>query len=241
MGEEVSNEPELSRATKAMYKAYCNHCGNDWENNSPNCPHCGTPNPEAESTDGGGRTRKRKSAPMNDNESTSTFSKAAAEAVKQGALMATAGEANNMIKAGVMKGLLAAGMTPEALEGAIFQKGMPLMSATLLLFLAERFPDMIPQSKHVARAAQLALTQASAESLEPLLKAAAPTLMALASSGKKIAELEGELYADEEEEEVDEVEDAEYEETIDVTPQEPEVTRSGPRGVPTSQAAPRRS
>ena len=173
------------------------------------------------------------------NDSTSTFTKSVAESVKQGALMATASEANNMIKAGVMKGLTAAGMTPEALEGAVFQKGMPLMSATLLLFLAERFPDMIPQSKHVARAAQLALTQASAESLEPLLKAAAPTLMALASSGKKIAELEGDVYDDEElEEEEGEVEDAEYEEQpIDVTPQEPEVTRSGPRGVPTSQAA----
>jgi len=221
-----------------MYKAYCNHCDNDWTNNSPNCPHCGTPNPSAERISGGGRTSKKKNRTMNDDSPTSAFSKSVAESVKQGALMATAKEANDLIKVGVTKGLIAAGVSEEALEGVIFQKGMPLMSATLILFLAERFPDAIPKSGHVARAAQLALTTATAESLEPILKAAAPTLMALASSGEKIAELEGDIYDDEDLE--DEVEDAEYEETdppIDVTPQEPDTERSRPRGVPTSQAA----
>ncbi len=105
--------------------------------------------------------------------------------------------------------------------------------------IGARALQVSPKSEYVARAAQLALTQASAETIEPLLKAAAPTLMALASSGEKIAELEGDIYEDEELEDEDEVEDAEYEEQepIDVTPAESEVGRSGPRGVPTSQAA----
>lgn len=233
-----------------MYEAYCNNCANDWKNTSPNCPHCGTPNPSAERIESsdGGRTRRKKSKTMNENESnTSAFTKAVTESVKQGALMATAKEANDLIKTGVTKGLVAAGVSEEALEGVIFQKGMPLMSATLILFLAERFPDAIPKSGHVARAAQLALTTATAESLEPLLKAAAPTLMALASSGEKIAELEGDVYDEEEledepEAETEEYEDAEFsEQTIDVTPHEPEVKRSGPRGVSPSQAARHRS
>lgn len=228
-----------------MFEAYCNNCGQNWENSSPNCPHCGTPNHSAERVSAEEPTRRtRKKVTMPEKGTTSAFTKSLAESVKQGALMATANEANTLIKSGVVKGLAAAGVPEEALEGAIFQKGLPLMSATVILFLAERFPDMIPKSDSVARAAQLALTQASADTIEPLLQAAAPTLMALASAGDKAKELEGDVYTDEEvEPEVHAASGEEYEEgefserPIDVTPQGSDNRREGPRSAPAARPA----
>jgi len=182
----------------------------------------------------------------------SMFTKHVAESMKQGALMAAASESNELIKAGVSKALIAAGLPEEALEGALFQKGMPLMSATLILFLAERFPHLIPKSDMVVKAATLALTSATADTLDPILKAVTPTFLALASAGERVAEIEGEVYDEDEveeetEEEVEEYSDEPFQEAefsereIEVTPIDADAKRSGPRGVPTSQAARGRS
>ena len=205
-----------------MFRAYCNQCDETWENSSPNCPDCGTPNPSAERI-GGNPKKARKT--MNDNPE-SNFMASAAKAMKQGAALAAANEANNVIKHGAAKALLAAGISQEALDGAAFQKGLPALTALAILFAAEKFPHLIPKSDMVIKAAGLALTSASAEALEPLLAQALPLMAALASAGEKMAELEGDVYEEEEEAEAEEGEDyvdAEYsrqEPEIDVTPKE---------------------
>lgn len=207
----------------SMFQAYCSQCDSNWENSSPNCPDCGTPNPGAERV-GGRKTRTKKS--MNE-ETESNFMSSAAKAMKQGAALAAANEANNVIKTGAAKALMAAGVSQEALESPAFQKGMPALVALATLFAAERFPHLVPKSDMVIKAAGLALTSASAEALEPMLAHALPMLTALASAGEKMGELEGDVYEEEEEEEGEEegedYVDAEFEvqeEPIDVTPQE---------------------
>jgi hypothetical protein len=236
------------------YQSFCHGCDEHWTNTSPNCPNCGSPDPQAQriqvKANGKKRRKAKKENTMNEETDsvTATFTKAAADAMKQGGMLALAQESNELIKSGVAKGLIAAGMSPEALESAIFQKGLPVMSSAFLLFLAERFPDQIPQSEHVAKAASLALSSATAESIRPVIAAAAPTLMALASRGQQIAELEGDVYDEEEEEEEEAAEgfdpeaeynDAEFSEReIEVTPHEPNSRPSGPpRGVPVDRAA----
>jgi len=221
-----------------MYKSYCAHCDNNWENSSPNCPHCGTPNPSAERI-GGAKNKKKQTM----NETESTFAKAAADAMKQGALQAAAKESNELLKAGVAKALVAAGVDPDSLDNPVFNKGVPLASACVLLFLAERFPDAIPKAEYVAKAAKMALTQATTDTIEPMIAAAAPTLLQLASAGEKAKELEGDLYDDEDDDDGDydpegEYHDAEYSEReeVDVTPVDDEVKRPGPRGVKPNQA-----
>ena len=238
----------------SIYTSHCQACQETWQNTAPNCPYCGLEDMTAievgaETPKNSKRATKKKAAkPMNEQDTiSSTFAKAAADAVKQGGMLAAANESNEIIKALVSKGLIAAGASPEALEGAIFQKGLPVMSSAFLLFLCERFPDLIPKSEFVAKAASLALTSASAETFQPMLRAVTPALLAIASKGEKIAELQGDVYEEEDEfeEEVeaeteDEYQDAEYSEReVEVTPRTP--PRSTPTGVDPAQVGPRRS
>lgn len=201
-----------------MFQAYCSQCDDSWENDSPNCPDCGTDNPSAERIGGQPKTRLKK--PMKPG-TESTFMSSATKAMKQGAALAAANEANNVIKTGAAKALLAAGLSQEAIDSPAFQKGMPALVALVTLFVAEKYPGVIPKSDMVVKAAGLALTSASAEALEPLLGHAMPMLTALASAGEKLGELEGDVYEEEEVDEGEDYVDADFETQepeIEVTP-----------------------
>jgi hypothetical protein len=128
-----------------------------------------------------------------------SFRDAALDGMKLGAAMAAASEANNLIKAGMTAAALQAGVPLKAIESGAFQKGVPVLAALSLLYAAERFPDLIPQSEFVAKAAKLALAEASADSIRPMIGALTPTLMALAASGERAALAESGNTEDEDE------------------------------------------
>ena len=163
-----------------MYSSFCNNCNRNWSNLTSNCPYCGAPDHNA---------IHDQDKDTNMNEKTD-FSSIVAESMKVGAALAVASEANNLITAGTKMALVAAGVPPKALESALFEKGTPIVGALLVLYAAERFPDMVPQSEFVTKAAQLALTEATKDTLAPMLQQASPMLMALAASGQKMAKLE---------------------------------------------------
>jgi hypothetical protein len=154
-----------------------------------------------------------------------SFTKTALDAAKLGASLAVANEANVLIKEGARKALVAAGVDQKALENPVFEKGVPMLSALTILFVADRFPDLIPKSDLVVKAASLALSQATAESIQPMLALAAPTLAALAGQGAKLAQLEGDTV-DPKEAQDQGYDDAEFFEVkddddgIEVTPSE---------------------
>lgn len=137
------------------------------------------------------------------NEEKSNFGTAVAEAAKMGAKMAIAAEATHVITEVSKAALVKAGVPALMLEeSALVNKGVPLVSSILILWLSENYPDMVPKSAMVSEAAKLALSQATQETLKPLLKQAAPALMALATSGEKLAKLhEGDRKEDDDEEE----------------------------------------
>lgn len=129
-----------------------------------------------------------------DTETTEEFSfrDSAMEGMKLGAAMAAASEANNLIKAGATMAALQAGVPPKALESAAFQRGIPLLGSLGLLYLAQNFPDLMPKSEFIEKAAKLALAEATKESIAPLIQGLTPTLMALAASGERAALQESE-------------------------------------------------
>lgn len=165
-----------------MYASYCHHCDKHWNNVTQNCPQCGAPDPNAQYTG-----EENHEDPM---QKESQFSSHVADAMKVGAALAIAGEANSLITNGAKLALISAGVPPKALESALFEKGTPLVSALLVLYAAERFPDLVPKAEFVTKAAQLALQEATKDSLAPMLQHASPMLMALAASGEKMAKLE---------------------------------------------------
>lgn len=169
-----------------MFTSYCGHCGSNWTNETPNCPNCGAPDHSAKKIGPHGNENSMNDDDI-DNDSEISFRDSALEGMKMGAAMAAASEANNLIKAGVTAAALQAGVPLKALESAAFQKGTPVVAAMTLLYLAQRFPDLIPRSEFVERAAQMALAEATKESIAPMISALTPTLMALAASGEKVA------------------------------------------------------
>jgi len=178
------------------FTSYCGHCGSTWTNTTPNCPHCGAPDHSAKKTGGNETTMNN-----DDNDDTEfSFREAAMDGMKLGAAMAAASEANNLIKAGMTMAALQAGLPIRALESAVFQKGMPVLASLTMLYIAETYPDLIPKSEFVAKAAKMALAEASAESIRPMIGALTPTLMALAASGERAAIAESKPKKEEEEE-----------------------------------------
>jgi hypothetical protein len=139
------------------------------------------------------------------NEEKSNFGTAVADAAKLGAKMAIAAEATHVITEVSKAALVKAGVPALMLEeSALVNKGVPLVSSILILWLSENYPDMVPKSAMVSEAAKLALSQATQETLKPLLSQAAPALMALATSGEKLAKLhEGDRKDEDDEEEID--------------------------------------
>jgi hypothetical protein len=154
-----------------MFNGHCNHCEYSWENATPNCPECGTPDPNAQGefkpNDQGRKAKKRpaqrKTPPPTRLASSNDgggFRGAAVEAMKLGATMAVASEA---------------------------------------------FPDLVPKNDMVSKAAQLALSQATIETVQPLIQQVTPTLMALAASGEKLAALQAADEPEEQEAEIVEI------------------------------------
>jgi len=193
-----------------MYASYCHHCDKSWTNVTPNCPSCGAPDPNAQYK---GETENEDTM-----EKESNFSSNVADAMKVGAALAVASEANSLITGGARMALIAAGVPPKALESALFEKGTPLIGALLVLYCAERFPDLVPKSDFVTKAAQLALQEATKDTLAPMLQHATPMLMALAASGEKMASLQAAKEKKEagfeariNDDDVDEAEDAAFE------------------------------
>jgi len=166
-----------------MYQSYCTHCDKNWANATANCPHCGTPDSSA-SYDG------EINEDTMDEEKEGTFRSIVADAMKDGVALGVAAEANNLITMGVKMAALSGGIPPKMLESAIFAKGTPVVGSLLILYLAETYPDLIPKSEFVAKAAKLALTEATKGTIEPLIKNAGPMFMALAASGESMAKLE---------------------------------------------------
>lgn len=173
-----------------MFTSYCGHCGTNWTNQNPNCPHCGAPDHRAKRTDNPNETNET----MHDDHDTDeiSFRDAAMEGMKMGAAMAAASEANNLIKAAATMAALQAGVPPKALESAAFQKGMPMLASLGLLYVAQNFPDLVPKSEFVERAAKLALAEATKETIAPMIQGLTPALMAIAASGEKAALKESE-------------------------------------------------
>ena len=141
------------------------------------------------------------------NEETNTksnFGTAFADAAKLGAKMAIAAEATAAITSISKAALVKAGV-PELMleESELLNKGVPLVSSILVLWLSENYPDLVPKSEFVNEGAKLALSQATQDTIKPLLKQAVPGLLALAASGEKLAKLEqgGSKQADDDEEE----------------------------------------
>ena len=193
-----------------MYASYCHHCDKNWNNVTQNCPTCGAPDPNAQ--------YKGEKETKDTMEKESNFSSNVADAMKVGAALAVASEANTLITGGAKLALIAAGVPPKALESALFEKGTPLVGALLVLYCAERFPDLVPKSDFVTKAAQLALQEATKDTLAPMLQHASPMLMALAASGEKMASLEAAKGKKEEDfgarindDDVDNVQDASFE------------------------------
>lgn len=167
-----------------MYSSYCHHCDKNWNNATPNCPHCGSPDASAR-FDG---AKKEEDIPMNEEEE--SFRNVVADAMKDGAALAVASEANTLITSGIQMAAISAGVPPKMLESALFQKGTPVLGSLLLLYAAQEYPDLIPKSEFVAKAAKLALTEATKGSIEPAIRQAMPMLLALGASGEKMAKLE---------------------------------------------------
>lgn len=198
-----------------MFNGHCNHCEYPWENATPNCPECGTPDPNANGQfDKTARPKakkkpaQRKSPPTKRLASSNDgggFRGAAVEAMKLGATMAVASEANNAIKEVGKKALVKAGVPELMLEGPVFEKGVPLVTSLLILYAAENFPDLVPKNDMVSKAAQLALSQATIETVQPLIQQVTPTLMALAASGEKLAALQAADEPEEQEAEIVEI------------------------------------
>jgi hypothetical protein len=198
-----------------MFNGHCNHCEYSWENATPNCPECGTPDPNANGQfDKAARPKakkkpaQRKSPPPTRLASSNDgggFRGAAVEAMKLGATMAVASEANNAIKEVGKKALVKAGVPELMLEGPVFEKGVPLVTSLLILYAAENFPDLVPKNDMVSKAAQLALSQATIETVQPLIQQVTPTLMALAASGEKLAALQAADEPEEQEAEIVEI------------------------------------
>lgn len=200
-----------------MFEGYCSNCDEVWSNATPNCPECGQPDPNAKGEfeggvdqNGGSRPKRRAKRKSTRRKAVSSgdggFRGAAVEAMKLGATMAVASEANNAIKEMSKKALVKAGV-PELMleESVLFNKGVPLASSILILWLSENFPELVPKNEMVSKASQLALSQATIETIQPLIKQVTPTLMALAASGEKLAALEAANNEEESEAEIVEI------------------------------------
>lgn len=195
-----------------MYTSYCSHCDKNWTNATANCPHCGSPDPSANYNG----ARENEDITM-DEEVENTFTSAVVDAMKLGVTAAAANEANNLITQTAKLALVGMGVNPKALEGPLYEKGMPILGALMILGAAEYLPDLVPKSDFVSKAAKLALTEATKNTVAPVLAQATPMMLALAASGEKMAKLEAaKAKADKEEEfekriNDDDVEDAAFE------------------------------
>lgn len=224
-----------------MFTSYCNHCGRNWNNETPNCPTCGLDDHDAVERRVRHKTKPQRKETMNDEEEymddpSEGFAAMFADAGKEGLKLAAADEANKALTSFVVKGLEAAGMDPKKLEAPLVQKAIPVAAASFALFMATNYPDMVPKAELVKLAAKRALSTASGDALRPMFAAAVPTFLALAASGQKMMELEGEVAQDKPKakskakssegididfadiSDDDEVQDAEFDNVVDVSP-----------------------
>ena len=105
-------------------------------------------------------------------------------ALAAGAKQAAAAQVNDMLTEQATKMLISAGvLNKDAQHNMAVQIGLKAFLPMLILWMAEKFPDQIPQSALVGEGAKLALTSASAEVIQPAMMMLAPMLKQLASAG----------------------------------------------------------
>lgn len=131
--------------------------------------------------------QQRKIAPTARDGVAKSVGGAIAGAVTAGAKQAAAAQMNEMLTGQLKKALKETGMmSDEAVNSLGMEVILKIAGPSLIIWLSDKYPDIIPKSALVKSGAEMALQAGAAEVAAPLMMLVAPALKSLASGGMDI-------------------------------------------------------
>ncbi len=112
-------------------------------------------------------------------------------AVTQGAKLAAANRINDMLSGGITQLAINSGMPKEMIESPFGQFLLKLGAPALLMYAAEKHPNMVPKAELLSEGAALALTGATQEVIEPMMMMIQPMLKQIAGEVSNIKAIDG--------------------------------------------------